>query len=146
MTTTRTGQAGRRNSIHHGYLQTRGEGPQTFVRGVCQCKCLGKSDGQGHPAVCHKRSRPPTRTAQHPRGVLEPDRRQEGQNNRRRKEEEGMKDSPAHPELSLSGPRTSKRPHPHLDSSCLIEVVKEILQPRRCASISKYEQSSYRGC
>ena len=39
---------------------------------MCQCECLSKGDGQGHPAVHHKWSRPPTRAAQHPRGVSEP--------------------------------------------------------------------------
>ena len=73
MTATRMGQAGRRNSVHCGYFQTHGKGPQTFIGGVCQCKCLSKSDGQGHAAVHHKWSRLPTRAAQHPRGVLEPD-------------------------------------------------------------------------
>ena len=77
----------------------------------------------------HKRSHPPTRAAQHPRGVFEPDRRQEGQNNRgKEKREKVAKDGPAHPQCPLSGPRTSKRPHLHLDSSCVVEDVKEILQ------------------
>ena len=39
-----------------------------------------------------------------------------------------MKDGPACPQCPLSGTRTLKRPHPHLDSSCLVEDVKEILQ------------------
>ena len=39
-----------------------------------------------------------------------------------------MKDGPAHPQCPLSGPQTLKWPHPHLDSSCLVEDVKEILQ------------------
>ena len=43
-------------------------------------------------------------------------------------EGEGAKDGPAHPQCPLSGPRTSKWPHPHLDSSCVVEDVEEILQ------------------
>ena len=41
---------------------------------------------------------------------------------------EKVKDGPAHPQCPLSGPQTSKWPHPHLDSSCVVEDVKEILQ------------------
>ena len=39
-----------------------------------------------------------------------------------------MKDGPAHPQCPLSGPRASKRTDPHLDSSRLVEDVKEVLQ------------------
>ena len=39
-----------------------------------------------------------------------------------------MKDGPARPQCPLSGPRTEKWTDPHLDSSHLIENVKEIFQ------------------
>ena len=103
-------------------------GTRALIRGVHQCKCLSEGDRQGHPDVHHKWSRLPTCAAQHPGGVFEPDSRKEGQNNRGRKEGEGAKDGPAHPQHPLSSPRTSKRPLPHLDSSCVVEDVKEILQ------------------
>ena len=70
---------------------------------MCQRECLSEGDGQGQPDVHHKWSHPPTRAAQHPGGVFEPDRRQEGQNNTGRKEG-GVKDGPAHPQCPLSGP------------------------------------------
>ena len=73
------GQAGRGGRIHHRYLQPCSTGTRAPLRGVCKYKCPRKSYRQGHPAVSDKWSGLPAHPAQCTRGVLEPHRGQEGQ-------------------------------------------------------------------